>query len=82
MLFRIFLIGIFLIGCSNINKSEIRHGTIDSMSKDEVIKALKEIKDSYEPKRVEGVIDHEDTASAKKGKRLLSGDQKSSRKTA
>jgi hypothetical protein len=52
------------------------------MSKDEVIKALKEIKDSYEPKRVEGVIDHEDTASAEEGKRLLSGDQKSSRKTA
>ena len=65
-----------------INKSEIRHGTIDSMSKDEVIKALKEIKDSYEPKRVEGVIDHEDATSAEEGKRLLSGDQKSSRKTA
>ena len=65
-----------------INKSEIRHGTIDSMSKDEVIKALKEIKDSYEPKRVEGVIDHEDATSTEEGKRLLSGDQKSSRKTA
>ena len=44
--------------------------------------ALKEIKDSYEPKRVEGVIDHEDATSAEEGKRLLSGDQKSSRKTA
>ena len=27
-----------------INKSEIRHGTIDSMSKEEVLKALKELK--------------------------------------
>ena len=30
-----------------VNKSEIRTGTIDSMNKDEVMKALKEIKDSY-----------------------------------
>ena len=32
-----------------VNKSEIRHGTIESMSKDEVLSALKEIKDSYAP---------------------------------
>ena len=32
-----------------VNKSEIRHGSIDSMSKDEVLKALEEIKDSYAP---------------------------------
>ena len=32
-----------------INKSEIRHGSIDSMNKDEVLKALEEIKDSYAP---------------------------------
>ena len=32
-----------------INKSEIRTGSIDSMSKDEVLKALKEIKQSYAP---------------------------------
>ena len=56
-----------------INKSEIRHGTIDSMSKDEVLKALKEIKDSYEPRHAETVIEHEDKTSTKKGKRLLSG---------
>ena len=40
-----------------VNKSEIRHGSIESMSKDEVIKALKEIRDSYAiditPERVE-----------------------------
>ena len=55
-----------------INKSEIRHGTIDSMSKDEVLKALKEIKDSYEPRYAEEVIDHEATSSAEEGKRVLS----------
>ena len=32
-----------------VSKSEIRHGSIDSMSKDEVLKALKEIKQSYAP---------------------------------
>jgi len=32
-----------------VNKSEVRHGTIESMSKDEVLSALKEIKDSYAP---------------------------------
>jgi phage terminase small subunit len=32
-----------------VHKSEIRHGTIESMSKDEVLSALKEIKDSYAP---------------------------------
>ena len=32
-----------------VNKSEIRHGTIESMSKEEVLKALKEIKDQYAP---------------------------------
>ena len=30
-----------------VNKSEIRHGSIDSMSKDEVLKALEELKQSY-----------------------------------
>ena len=32
-----------------VSKSEIRHGSIDSMSKEEVMKALKEIKQSYAP---------------------------------
>ena len=30
-----------------VSKSEIRHGTIESMSKDEVLKALEEIKKEY-----------------------------------
>lgn len=32
-----------------VNKSEIRHGTIDSMSKEEVLKALQELKETYAP---------------------------------
>ena len=32
-----------------VSKSEIRHGSIDSMSKEEVLNALKEIKQSYAP---------------------------------
>jgi len=32
-----------------VSKSEIRHGSIDSMSKEEVLKALKEIKQTYAP---------------------------------
>jgi phage terminase small subunit len=32
-----------------VSKSEVRHGSIDSMSKDDVLKALEEIKASYEP---------------------------------
>lgn len=32
-----------------VSKSEIRHGSIDSMSKDDVLKALEEIKQSYAP---------------------------------
>ena len=30
-----------------VNKSEIRHGSIDSMSREEVEKALQELKNSY-----------------------------------
>jgi len=32
-----------------VNKSEIRHGTIDGMSKEEVLKAIQDLKGSYEP---------------------------------
>ena len=32
-----------------VNKTEIRHGTIDQMSKDEVLKALNELKQTYAP---------------------------------
>lgn len=36
-----------------VSKSEIRHGSIDSMSKEEVMKALEEIKQSYAPITIE-----------------------------
>ena len=48
-----------------INKSEIRHGTIDSMSKEEVLKALKELKQN-EPRYAEDVIEHEEEKSNQK----------------
>ena len=32
-----------------VSKSEVRHGSIDSMSKEDVLKALKEIKSQYAP---------------------------------
>jgi phage terminase small subunit len=48
-----------------INKSEIRHGTIDSMSKEEVLKALKELKQN-EPKYAKDVIEHEEEKPNKK----------------
>ena len=32
-----------------VNKSEVRHGSIDSMSRDDVVKALKDIKEQYAP---------------------------------
>ena len=48
-----------------INKSEIRHGTIYSMSKEEVLKALKELKQN-EPRYAEDVIEHEEEKSDQK----------------
>jgi len=54
-----------------INKSEIRHGTIDSMSKDEVLKALNELRGQLNPVGI--VIDQVDKEDEEEidGKRLL-----------
>ena len=53
-----------------INKSEIRHGTIDSMSKEEVLKALNEIRGQLNP--VGGtILDHEEDEEEIDGERLL-----------
>jgi len=38
-----------------VNKSEVRHGSIDSMSKEDVMRALKEIKESYAPITIDEV---------------------------
>ena len=53
-----------------VNKSEIRHGSIDSMSKEEVMKALKEIKESYAPVTID-ISPEEDNDSREEGERLL-----------
>lgn len=59
-----------------VNKSEVRHGTIDSMSKDEVLKALQEIKSSYAPITIDVTPQGEspDGYRAKKRRALLEAD--------
>jgi len=60
-----------------VSKSEIRHGSIDSMSKDEVLKALKEIKQSYAPITIEVTPEGQDNSHNrdKARKRLLADDE-------
>ena len=58
-----------------VNKSEIRHGSIDSMSKEEVMRALEEIRSNYESNVIDitpngETFDPED--SGQEGERLLS----------
>ena len=57
-----------------VSKSEIRHGSIDSMSKDEVMRALEEIKQSYAPITIDVTPESEPNASnrSKARERLLS----------
>lgn len=62
-----------------VNKSEIRHGSIDSMSKAEVLKALEEVKQQYAPITID-VTPEGQTNSANRNKarsRLLAADQDS-----
>ena len=55
-----------------VNKSEIRHGSIDSMSKDEVLKALEEIKQSYAPITIDITPEEPDnTANRSKARKRL-----------
>ena len=56
-----------------INKSEIRTGSIDSMTKEEVQKALQELKEQYEPTNIIDITpDVEDTHNVSKaGERVL-----------
>ena len=46
-----------------VSKSEIRHGSIDSMSKDEVLKALEEIKQSYAPITIDITPEEQDNSA-------------------
>lgn len=60
-----------------VSKSEIRHGSIDSMSKEEVLKALKELKENYAPITVD-ISPEGEGNSQNRGKareRLLAADQ-------
>ena len=61
-----------------VSKSEIRHGSIDSMTREEVLSALKEIKHSYAPVTIEAVATRGGNAQNrnKARKRLLETDEK------
>ena len=60
-----------------VNKSEIRHGSIDSMSKDEVMKALEELKQQYAPITIDVTPEGESNTSNrnKARERLLAADE-------
>jgi len=64
-------------GTIYISKSEVRHGTIDSMSKDEVVKALNELRGQLNP--VGGaIIEAEDSEEEElDGERLLGATEES-----
>ena len=59
-----------------VSKSEVRHGSIDSMSKDEVMKALQEIKQTYAPVTIDITPEGESNTQnrAKARSRLLEPD--------
>ena len=61
-------------GSIYIAKSEVRHGTIDSMDRDQVLKALDEIKNSYDPVTY-GNGDTGGRRRTKTRERLLEADQ-------
>ena len=54
-----------------VNKSEVRYGTIDSMSKDEVVKALNELKGQISPVGGGITLDHEEETQELHGERVL-----------
>ena len=60
-----------------VSKSEIRHGSIDSMSKDDVLKALEEIKNQYAPITIDVTPEGQSNSSNrdKARVRLLANDE-------
>jgi|TARA_R110002012_G_scaffold93785_2_gene227528 hypothetical protein len=60
-----------------VSKSEVRHGSIDSMSKDEVMKALQEIKQTYAPVTIDITPEGESNTQnrAKARSRILEPDE-------
>ena len=66
-----------------INKSEIRHGSIDSMTKEEVQKALQELKEQYEPTNIIDITpDVEDTHNSPETRKPILSTAKSGGKKA
>ena len=66
-----------------INKSEIRHGSIDSMTKEEVQKALQELKEQYEPTNIIDITpDVEDTHNSTEAREPVLSTTKSGSKKA
>tara|TARA_R100000808_G_C2121913_1_gene133032 strand:+ start:430 stop:1041 length:612 start_codon:yes stop_codon:yes gene_type:complete len=65
-----------------ISKSEVRHGSIDSMSKEEVEKALKEIKEQYAPITIDVTPTEESNKQnrSQARKRILSADENRNQK--
>lgn len=63
-----------------VSKSEIRHGSIDSMSKEDVLKALEEIKNQYAPITIDVTPERESNSSNrnKARERLLAHDENGS----
>jgi len=62
-----------------VSKSEIRHGSIDSMNKEDVLKALEEIKNSYAPITIDITAEEKDN-TGNRGKargRLLQASERS-----
>ena len=57
-----------------VNKSEVRHGSIDSMSKEEVMRALSEIKETYAPVTIDITPETVD-GGKKEGSSVLSADE-------
>ena len=60
-----------------VSKSEIRHGSIDSMSKEDVMKALEEIKQTYAPVTIDITPEGEDNSQnrAKARSRIVATDE-------
>jgi len=66
-----------------VSKSEIRHGSIDSMSKEDVLKALEEIKNSYAPITIDVTPTEKDENTSNRNKargRLLQASEGSGAK--
>lgn len=55
-----------------VSKSEVRHGSIDQMSKEEVMKALEELKQTYQPLTYDNGLEDSGGGRKKARERLMS----------